>query len=98
MLDPDEFPIPESSGTGFDCFALAWGINNGLLDRAKFLPVVEKAWRGLNSIVTPEGKVTHVQQVAGAPGNIRVDQTQEYAVGAFLLAGSEVAKLNVGVQ
>jgi rhamnogalacturonyl hydrolase YesR len=93
LLDPDEYPIPESSGTGFFTYALAWGINNGLLDRERYLPVVKRGWRGLNGVVTPEGMVGFVQQVAGAPGFVRSDQTQEYAVGAFLLAGSEVAKL-----
>jgi unsaturated rhamnogalacturonyl hydrolase len=95
LLDPDEYPMPESSGTGFYTFAIAWGINNGLLDREHYLPVVKKGWRGLNSIVDPQGKVTHVQQVAGAPGRVRPDQTQEYAVGGFLLAGSEIAKLKL---
>ena len=35
LLDPDSFPTPEASGTGLDTFALAWGVNAGLLDRAK---------------------------------------------------------------
>ncbi|MGI8905595.1 MAG: glycoside hydrolase family 88/105 protein [Candidatus Sumerlaeaceae bacterium] len=95
LLDADEYPFPESSGTGFFTFALAWGINNGLLDREQYLPVVKKGWRGLNSVITSDGMVGYVQQIAGAPGFVRPDQTQEYAVGAFLLAGSEVAKLKM---
>lgn len=33
LLDPDSRPIPESSGTGFYTYALAWGMNEGLLGR-----------------------------------------------------------------
>lgn len=94
LLDPDEFPTPESSGSGFFCYAMAWGINNGILDRDKYLPIVRKAWQGLLSVVSHEGRVGYVQQVAGAPGPSKPDATQEYAVGAFLLAGSEMLKLN----
>lgn len=94
LLDPEEFPNPESSGTAFDCFAITWGINNGLLDRDKYLPAARKAWLGLNSAVTSEGKLGYVQKVAGGPGPAKPEDTHEYAVGAFLLAGSEILKLN----
>jgi rhamnogalacturonyl hydrolase YesR len=36
-----------SSGTAFYCYAFALGINNGLLDKEKYLPVVVKAWNFL---------------------------------------------------
>jgi rhamnogalacturonyl hydrolase YesR len=42
LLDPDAYPGGEVSGSGFYCYAMAWGINNGLLDKKAFLPVVEK--------------------------------------------------------
>ena len=32
LLDPDSWPAPETSGTGFFTYALAWGVNQGLLD------------------------------------------------------------------
>ena len=31
--DPEQYPMKESSGTGFFCYGIAWGINNGILDR-----------------------------------------------------------------
>lgn len=93
LLDPDEFPLPETSGTGFFTYALAWGINHGTLDRKTYLPIVQKAWRGLVGKVSPEGRLGYVQGVAGAPGRTRPEGTQEYAVGAFLLAGHEMAKM-----
>lgn len=93
LLDPAEFPSPETSGSAFFCFAFAWGINNGTLDRATYLPATIKAWNALVDKVTPDGKLGYVQKVAGAPGAVNPQDTHEYAVGAFLLAGSEIAKL-----
>jgi rhamnogalacturonyl hydrolase YesR len=57
LLDADAYPGGESSGTGFYTYALAWGINNKLLDRKKFESVVRKAWTGLNTLVHADGKV-----------------------------------------
>jgi len=42
--DSDQFPNPETSGSGFFCFGLAWGINHGVLSRQEYLPAAEKAW------------------------------------------------------
>ena len=95
LLDPGEVPHPETSGSGFFCYALAWGINNGLLSRDQFLPVVEKAWRGLNANVTEEGTLQWVQPIGAAPDTVTKDNSQEYGSGAFLLAGSEMIKLGI---
>ena len=93
LLDADEFPQPETSGTAFFCFAYAWGINNGTLDRAKYLPATMKAWHALVAKVAADGRLGHVQKVAAGPGEVKADDTHEYAVGAFLLAGCEIVKL-----
>ena len=91
--DPNEFPDPESSGTGFFCFGLAWGINQGMLNRQEYLPAVKKAWSGLTQNVSPGGKVLWGQLVDDQPHATARDSTHEYVTGAFLLAGSEVYKL-----
>ena len=93
LLDPAEAPVPETSGTGFFCYALAWGVNNGLLERRDYLPVVRKAWRGLVSHVRGDGRLGWVQQIGMAPAKVTADDNQEYGSGAFLLAGSEMLKL-----
>lgn len=92
--DAEQFPMPESSGTGFFCFALAWGVNNGILDRATYEPVVKRAWQGLVGVVTPEGKVQWGQGTGDRPVEVKQEDTQEYVTGAFLLAGSEMYKLD----
>jgi rhamnogalacturonyl hydrolase YesR len=91
--DPDEIPVPETSGTGFFAFGLAWGINHGYFERATYLPAVRKAWAGLCDNVSPEGKVLWGQQVDGQPNPVKKESTHEYVTGTFLLAGSEVYKL-----
>jgi rhamnogalacturonyl hydrolase YesR len=94
LLDYDEYPMPETSGTGFYCHAMAWGINKGILDRDEYLPVVRKAWEGLTRCVYPDGKLGWTQMVAGSPGGVSPQLTREYSVGAFLLTASEMLKLN----
>jgi rhamnogalacturonyl hydrolase YesR len=91
--DAEDVPVPESSGTGFFCYALAWGVNRGVLDRSAYLPVVTKAWEGLAANVSPEGKVGWGQPVGDRPVAVKTDQTHEYVTGTFLLAGSEMWKL-----
>jgi rhamnogalacturonyl hydrolase YesR len=93
LLDPASYPLKETSGSGFFCFGLAWGINNGLLDRVATLPAVDKAWDGLVACVNPEGKLTHVQPVGANPKKFDPQATEIYGVGAFLLAGTEVYRL-----
>ncbi len=93
LLDPNAYPTPEVSGTGFFTFAMAWGMNHHLLDRHKYLPVVSKAWRGMIAHVYEDGRLGSIQPIGGEPGKYRPSSSYVYGVGAFLLAGSEVSKL-----
>lgn len=94
LLDPAAYPGGESSGTGFYTYALAWGINNKLLDRKKFTPAVRKSWTGLNTLVHPDGKVGWTQPIGADPRrNFNADSWEVYGAGAYLLAGSEIVKL-----
>jgi pectinesterase len=90
LLEPGKYPGPESSGTAFFAAGLAWGINHGLLDRAKYESAVFRAWRSLNSVVSPEGRLGYVQPVGFKPGPAGPDDTKPYAAGAYLLLGSEL--------
>lgn len=89
----DGYPIKETSGTAFYTFGYAWGINNCILDRAEYAPVVLKAWQALTECVTDEGLLGYVQPVGAAPGDSFADKTEVYGIGAFLAAGTEVYKL-----
>ncbi len=93
LLEPNEFPNPESSGTAFFCFGIAWGIHHGVLDRATYLGTVTRAWEALTSAVSPQGRLGWVQAVGAKPGPATEDSTNDYASGAFLLAGTELLEL-----
>ncbi|UOG75189.1 glycoside hydrolase family 88 protein [Hymenobacter tibetensis] len=94
LLDPAAYPGGEASGSGFDCYAMAWGINQGLLDKQQYLPAVQKAWVALNGLVSAEGRVGWVQPIGADPRrDFSADSWEVYGTGAFLLAGSEVFKL-----
>jgi rhamnogalacturonyl hydrolase YesR len=93
LLDPAAYPARETSGTALFAYALAWGVNQGLLDRAAYAPVVRRAWTALAASVQPDGKLTHVQPIGQAPTGFAEDATEVYGVGAFLLAGSEVFRM-----
>ena len=94
LLDPDAFPEPETSGTAFYTYALAFGINHGILEREKYLPHVLKGWAGLNRYVLPDGILGQVQSAGDQPVPTRRETTALYASGGFILAGLEVANLS----
>lgn len=93
LLDPASYPDGETSGTGFYCYALAWGINKGYLEKEKYLPVVKKAWTSLTGVVNEAGRVGWVQPIGQDPRKVSEDSWEVFGTGAFLLAGSEVVKL-----
>lgn len=93
LLAGEKMPQPETSGTGFFTYGLAWGINNGLLAEDEYLATVTKGWAILNSAVHPDGKLGWVQQIGDSPDGVSHDDSQLYGVGAFLLAGAEIYDL-----
>lgn len=93
LLSPETYNHGETSGSGFFTFAMAWGINNGLLSKAEFGPSVLKAWRALETCQQLNGMVGWVQNIGFDPRAADADSWQNYGTGAFLLAGSEVLKM-----
>jgi unsaturated rhamnogalacturonyl hydrolase len=93
LLDAAAYPLPENSGSAFFTFGFAYGINNGILERAKYQPVVEKAWRGLLSHIYQDGRLGCIQPIGAAPGDYKAASSYVFGTGAFLLAGSEVYRL-----
>lgn len=93
LLGPREGTPPETSGTGFHTFGLAYGVKAGLLPEPRFRDAAEHGWSALKAAVQPDGKLGWVQQIGVAPDVVSADDTQLYGVGAFLLAGSAMADL-----
>lgn len=93
LLDPESYPNPETSGSGFFVYALAYGVNSGLLDKDKYLPVALKGWDALQRAVFPDGKLGWVQPVGSSPRLTTEEMTEVYGVGAFLLAAGEIYRI-----
>ncbi|RKD17126.1 glycosyl hydrolase family 88 [Pelobium manganitolerans] len=94
ILDPQQAPGPETSGTAFIAYGYLWGMNNGILDKATYKPVSQKAWKYLTEVaLQPDGDIGYVQPIGekAIPGQV-VDQnsTSNFGVGAFLLAACEM--------
>lgn len=95
LVEPTLYPMGETSGTAFFCYAIAWGINQKILSREEYLPVVEKSWNALNSFaVHPDGKLGFVQPGGDRPYISNYQMSNWYSAGAFLMAGKQILKLN----
>lgn len=95
MLDPEQAPGMETSGTAFFTYGFMWGINNGLLDDS-YLTTAVSAWNYLiNDALQEDGSVGYVQPIGekAIPRQV-VDRNSvaDFGVGAFLLAATEMAK------
>ncbi len=93
LLDPASYPAPETSSSGFMVYALAYGINEDLLSKKTYLPVVQEGWKALVSSVNTEGKLGWVQPIGQDPKKVTKDMTELYGVGAFLMAGTEIDRM-----
>jgi len=93
LLDADSYPLPEISGSAFFTYAIAYGINQHILDRKQYLPVVERSWRGMLSHIYADGRLGAIQPIDGQPGKFKPSASYVYGVGGFLLAGSEMDRL-----
>ncbi|MBO9623583.1 MAG: glycoside hydrolase family 88 protein [Sphingomonas sp.] len=94
LLAPETYPEPETSGSAFFVYALAWGINHGLLDRKTYLPHVLRGWAGLNRQVLPSGMLGAAQKTGDQPVHTEPQETGPYASGAYVLAALEIADLS----
>jgi rhamnogalacturonyl hydrolase YesR len=111
LLDSALYPQPETSSTALFTYAIAYGINAGLLDRATYVPVVARAWSGLTATALRStgfvsfcqpggdkpaapytGSGPSVPPTATSAGTVNAE-SPPFCVGAFLLAGSEMARL-----
>ena len=96
MMDPEQAPGYETSGTAFFCYGLLWGVNNGYLSKKEFAPTIEKAWNYLTTIaLQKDGKIGYVQPIGerAIPGQtVDANSQANFGVGAFLLAACEYVK------
>lgn len=100
LHDPSNYGGKEATGTSLFVYGMAWGINHGILPGKAYKPVVRKAWNALVSeSVQPNGFLGYVQGTGkepkdGQPVTVSsVPDFEDYGLGCFLLAGSEVFRM-----
>ncbi len=94
LLDTADYALPEVSGSAFFVYAMAWGVNHHELDAKTYRPIVERAWKALvTEHIYADGRLGSIQPVGAAPGAFTATSSYVFGTGAFLMAGSEVAKL-----
>ena len=98
LLDPGAYDLPEVSGSAFFTYAIAYGINEHILDKKTYLPVVEKSWAGMLKHIYADGRLGSIQPVDGQPGKFKPSSSHIYGVGGFLMAGYEMNRLAGGKE
>jgi unsaturated rhamnogalacturonyl hydrolase len=100
LADPNDYGGPETSGTACFTYGMAWGINKGILDSATYLPCVQKGWNGMvTTALQSNGFLGFMQGTGKQPSDgqplsaTKIPNFEDYGLGLFLLAGSEVYKL-----
>lgn len=95
--DPNDFGGKETSGTAFFVYGLAWGINRGVLDPDIYTEPMLRGWNGMiNDALRPDGSLGWMQSTGSKPSDgqplsyTRMPNFEDYGLGAFLLAGSEL--------
>jgi unsaturated rhamnogalacturonyl hydrolase len=100
LLQPTLFGGKDTTGTALFVYGMAWGINNGVLDAKTYRPVLLKAWNEMvKDAVHPDGMLGFVQGTGKEPKDSQpvsytnIPDFEDYGLGCFLLAGSEVYQL-----
>jgi unsaturated rhamnogalacturonyl hydrolase len=100
LHDATHFGGKEASGTSLFIYGMAWGVRHGWLDKKIYMPVIAKAWKALvKESVHPDGMLGYVQGTGKEPKDgqpvtyDKIPDFEDYGLGCFLLAGSEVYKL-----
>jgi len=100
LHDATHFGGKETSGTALFVYGMAWGVNHGILDKATYLPIIAKAWNAMTSeAVQKNGFIGYLQGTGKEPKDgqpvsyTSMPDFEDYGLGCFLLAGTEVYKL-----
>jgi unsaturated rhamnogalacturonyl hydrolase len=100
LHDSTNFGGKELTGTSLFVYGMAWGINNKILDKKIYLPIVTRAWNALaKESVHSNGFLGWVQGTGKEPKESqpvtydREPDFEDFGLGCFLLAGSEVYKI-----
>jgi len=100
LHDPTNYGGKETSGTALFVYGMAYGINNGILKKEIYLPVIQKAWNAMaKESLHENGFLGYLQSTGKEPKEgqplsyDKIPDFEDYGLGCFLLAGSEIYKM-----
>jgi lysophospholipase L1-like esterase len=97
LLDPEHFPLDETSGSALYLYGLAWGVNEGVLDAKTYKPVIGEVWASLlKHHVYADGRFGGIQQTGAEPAFYPPSASFTYGVGGYLLAAAELKRMSLG--
>lgn len=100
LHDPNHYGGKEITGSSLFVYGFAWGVRKCILDRRVYMPVLTKAWKNIvRDGVHKNGFLGYVQGTGKEPKDGQpvtynsMPDFEDYGLGCFLLAGTEVYKL-----
>lgn len=101
LHDINHYGGKEITGTALFTYGFAWGVRKGILDKSIYLPAIAKAWTTMNKdAIHKNGFMGYVQGTGKEPKDgqpvtyTSMPDFEDYGLGCFLLAGTEVYKLS----
>ena len=97
LHDQSHFGGKELTGTALFVYGMAWGIRHGLLPEKKYRRAVIKAWQAMaDDCLHTDGFLGYVQGTGKQPSDSQpvtytsTPDFEDFGLGCFLLAGSEM--------
>ena len=105
LHDDTHFGGKELTGTALFIYGMAWGVRNGILDKGTYQPIVAKTWKAMvKKCLHKNGFLGFVQGTGKEPkdsqpvGYNNEPDFDDFGLGCFLLAGSEVYRLSAATE
>ena len=102
LHDESNFGGKELTGTALFIYGMAWGVRHGILPADKYTPVIIDTWNAMvKDCLHSNGVLGFVQGTGKEPkdsqpvGYSNEPDFDDFGLGCFLLAGSEVYRMNL---
>jgi unsaturated rhamnogalacturonyl hydrolase len=96
LMNNEEFPEVELSATSLIAYGMTFGLNNGILAKEQYEPIVKRAWTQVSAMQTPDGAMRQCQPGGNKPVRFDPQNNENYGTGATLLFVTELIKFTGG--
>ena len=96
LLDSSRYKYPDTSASALILYALAWGINHGILKNERDRQTLISGWKALQSFVSDQGELSGVQPSDYQPRCFDQLNSEAFGSGAYLLACSQIVQVLKG--